>query len=140
MEDEKALQPRALICELVDAVEGEVDDLLADGVVAARVVVCGVLLAVNQMLRVKELPVRASADLLDHRRLEVDEERARDVLARARSCWNTKIQNSFCDFNNSQKKNITTKQLKKLKIIKGLSISFILSSQFVTGSKIALKN
>jgi hypothetical protein len=98
MENEEALQPRALIRELADAVEGEVDDLLADGVVPARVVVRGVLLAVDQLFRVEELPVRAGADLFDHRRLEVDEDRARDVLGCGGSCQNTKIQNGFCDF------------------------------------------
>merc|ERR1719446_289490 len=61
----------------------EVDDLLADRVVAAGVVVGGVLLARDELLRVVELAVGARADLVDHGRLEVDEDAARDVLARA---------------------------------------------------------
>merc|ERR1719460_1789635 len=60
------------------------DLLLADRVVAARIVVGRVLLARDQLLRVVELAVGARADLIDDRRLEVDEDRARHVLARAR--------------------------------------------------------
>ena len=84
VEDDEALEARAVVGELADAVEDEVDDLLADGVVAARVVVRGVLLARDQLLRVVQLAVRARAHLVDARRLEVDEDRARHVLARAR--------------------------------------------------------
>jgi hypothetical protein len=60
------LEPRAVICELADAVECEVDDLLADGVVAAGVVVGGVLLAGDQLLGVEQLAVGAGAHLIDH--------------------------------------------------------------------------
>ena len=83
VEDEEALEAGAVVRELADAVEDEVDDLLADGVVAAGVVVGGVLLAGDQLLRVVELAVGAGADLVDDGRLEVDEDGARHVLARA---------------------------------------------------------
>merc|ERR1719217_1366080 len=53
-------------------------------VVAARVVVGRVLLARDDLLGVEELTVRARADLVADRRLEVDVDRARDVLAGAR--------------------------------------------------------
>jgi len=59
VKDEKALQARALVGELADAIEHEVDDLLADGVVAARVVVGRVLLARDELLGVEELTVGA---------------------------------------------------------------------------------
>ena len=65
VEDEEALEARAVVRELADAVEHEVDDLLADRVVAARVVVGGVLLARDELLRVEELAVRARADLVE---------------------------------------------------------------------------
>ena len=84
VEDEEALEPRAVVGELADAVEGQVDDLLADGVVPAGEVVGGVLLAGDELLRVEELAVGARADLVDDGRLEVEEDAARDVLARAR--------------------------------------------------------
>ena len=44
-------------------VKGDLDLLLADGVVAAGVVVGGVLLARDQLLGVEQLPVGARADL-----------------------------------------------------------------------------
>merc|ERR1719472_261023 len=84
VEAEEALEARAVVRELADAVEDEVDDLLADRVVAARVVVRGVLLARDDLLGVEELAVRARADLVADRRLEVDVDRARDVLAGTR--------------------------------------------------------
>merc|ERR1719198_2448182 len=84
VEAEEALEARAVVRELADAVEDEVDDLLADRVVAARVVVGRVLLARDDLLGVEELAVRARADLVADRRLEVDVDRARDVLAGAR--------------------------------------------------------
>jgi len=64
VEHEEALQARAVVRELADAVEAEVDDLLADRVVAAREVVGGVLLAGDELLRVEQLavvPVRTSS-------------------------------------------------------------------------------
>jgi hypothetical protein len=64
VEGEEALEARAVVRELADAVEDEVDDLLADGVVPASVVVRGVLLAGDDLLRVVQLAVRARADLI----------------------------------------------------------------------------
>ena len=64
MEDEEALQPGALVGQLADAVKDEVDDLLPDRVVAARVVVRRVLLTGDQLLRVEQLAVRAGTNLV----------------------------------------------------------------------------
>ena len=64
VEDEEALQPGALVSQLADAVEDEVDDLLPDRVVAACVVVGRVLLTGDQLLRVEQLAVRASTNLV----------------------------------------------------------------------------
>ena len=83
VEDEEALETSALIGQLADAVQHEVDDLLADGVVAASVVVGGVLLAGDELLGVEELTVGARAHLVNHGRLEVDEDGARHMLASA---------------------------------------------------------
>merc|ERR1719310_1359707 len=49
VEEEEALEAGAVVRELADAVEHEVGDLLADGVVATRVVVRGVLLARDEL-------------------------------------------------------------------------------------------
>mmetsp|Transcript_8826 Transcript_8826/g.23021 ORF Transcript_8826/g.23021 Transcript_8826/m.23021 type:complete len:269 (-) Transcript_8826:39-845(-) len=83
VEDHEALETSAVVGELPDAVKHEVDDLLADGVVAAGEVVGGVLLARDELLGVEELAVGASADLVDHGGLEVDKDAAGHVLASA---------------------------------------------------------
>ena len=64
MEDEESLQPGALVGQLANAVQNQVDNLLADRVVAARVVVGRILFAGDQLLRVEQLAVRAGADLI----------------------------------------------------------------------------
>ena len=51
VEAQEALEASAVVRELADAVEDEVNDLLADGVVATGVVVGGVLLAGDELLR-----------------------------------------------------------------------------------------
>ena len=48
---------------------------------ATREVVRGILLTGDELFRVEKLPVCTSADLIDHRRFEVDEDAARHVLA-----------------------------------------------------------
>jgi hypothetical protein len=74
------LETSAVVRELADAVQTQVDDLLADGVVATGVVVRRILLAGDQLLGVEQLAVRASAHLVDDGRLQVKEHRAGDVL------------------------------------------------------------
>jgi hypothetical protein len=64
VEDKEALETSAVIGELADTVEAEIDDFLANGVVATSVVVGGIFLTRNQLLRVEELTVGTSADLL----------------------------------------------------------------------------
>merc|ERR1711934_1303046 len=81
VEDEEALEAGAVVGELADAVEDEVNDLLADGVVATGVVVSSVFLAGDDLLRVVELAVGASADFVAHGRLEVNVDGTGDVLA-----------------------------------------------------------
>merc|ERR1719498_234460 len=65
----------------LEAVQDQVHDLLADGVVATGEVVRGILLTGDQLLRVEQLTVRTRADLVNDRRLQVDEDAARHVLA-----------------------------------------------------------
>ena len=60
------------------------DLLLADGVVAAGVVVGGVLLARDQLLGVEQLAVGAHSHFVHHRGLQVHQHRPGHVLARAR--------------------------------------------------------
>ena len=64
VEDEEALESSALIRQFPDAVKDQVNNLLADGVVATGVVVGGILLTGDQLLRVEQLAVGASTDLI----------------------------------------------------------------------------
>jgi len=81
VEDEEALETSALIGELSDSVEAEVNNLLTDGVVTTGEVVGGILLTGDELLGVEELAVGASADLIDDGGLEIEEDSAGDVLA-----------------------------------------------------------
>ena len=77
------LKTSAVVSELADSVKDKVDDLLTDGVVTTGVVVTSILLAGDELLRVVELTVGTSTDLIDHSRLEIDEDSAGNVLAGA---------------------------------------------------------
>ena len=81
VEDNESLETGAVVRELADAVEGEVDNLLANGVVATGVVVGGVFLAGDQLLGVEQLTVGSGADLVDDGGLQVEEHATGDVLA-----------------------------------------------------------
>merc|ERR1719247_12634 len=83
VEDKEALEPSALIGELTQAIESEVNNLFANGVVATGVVVGCVLLAGDELLWVVELAVGASADLVDHGWLQIEVDAARHMLASA---------------------------------------------------------
>ena len=56
------LEASAVVCQLADPVQHQVDDLLADGVVPTSVVVRRVLLAGHQLLGVEQLAVGASPE------------------------------------------------------------------------------
>ena len=64
MKDEESLETSALISQLPDAVQDQVNNLLSDGVVTTGVVVGGILLASDELLGVEQLAVGASADLI----------------------------------------------------------------------------
>ena len=80
--NEKTLETSTVVREFADAVQTQVDDLLANGVVATSEVVSGILLAGDQLLWVEELTVGTRAHLIDDGRFQIDEDRARHVLAR----------------------------------------------------------
>jgi hypothetical protein len=81
VEDEEALETSALIGELADSVEAEIDDFLTNGVVTTGEVVGGIFLTGDQLLGVEELTVGTGADLIDNGGLEIEEDSAGDVLA-----------------------------------------------------------
>jgi hypothetical protein len=86
VEDEETLQTRAVVGDAADLVEDLVNELLADRVVATGVVVRGILLARDHVLRVEQGAVRAGADLVDDVGLEIGVYGARHVLALAYGC------------------------------------------------------
>ena len=81
VEDEEALETSALIGELADSVEAEINDLLTNGVVTTGEVVGGILLTRDELLGVEELSVGSGTDLIDDGGLEIEEDSAGDVLA-----------------------------------------------------------
>jgi len=81
VEDKESLETSALIGELSDSVEAEINNLLTDGVVTTGEVVGGILLTRDELLGVEELSVGAGTDLIDDGRLEIEEDSAGDVLA-----------------------------------------------------------
>jgi len=81
VEDEETLETSAVIGELADTVEGEVNNLLTDGVVTTGVVVGSILLTGDQLLGVEELTVGTGADLIDDSGLKIEVDGTGDVLA-----------------------------------------------------------
>jgi len=80
VEDEEALETSALIGELTDSVEAEINNLLTDGVVTTGEVVGGIILTRDELLWVEKLSVGTSADLIDNGWLEIEEDASWDVL------------------------------------------------------------
>ena len=81
VEHEESLETSALIGELSDSVEAEINNLLTDGVVTTGEVVGGILLTGDKLLWVEELSVGAGSDLIDNGGLEIEEDSAGNVLA-----------------------------------------------------------
>ena len=71
VENQEALETCALVSQLANPVQDKVNDLLANGVVATGIVIGSILLACDELLRVEELAVGASANFIDDRRFQV---------------------------------------------------------------------
>jgi hypothetical protein len=81
-QDDRSKELRFTHQDTSDLVQSTIQDLLSDGVVTTRIVVGRVLLAADQQLRVEQLSVITSADLIDGTGVQVDEDRSGDVFAR----------------------------------------------------------
>jgi len=81
VEDEETLETSALIGELSDSIEAEIDDLLTDGVVTSGEVVGSILLTRDELLWVEELSVGSGSDLIDDGWLEIEEDGSWDMLS-----------------------------------------------------------
>ena len=64
MEDKKALEASAVVSMLADPIKDKIYNLLSDGVVATGIVVGRILFAGDQLLRMEETPIGASADFI----------------------------------------------------------------------------
>jgi len=82
------LETSAIIGELSDAIEDQVNDLLSDGVMTSGKVVGRVLFARNELLRMEELPVGARTNFIDNGGFEVDHDAPRHMFAS--SCFGKK--------------------------------------------------
>jgi len=81
VEDEETLESSALVSELSDSVEAEIDDLLTDGVVTSGEVVSGIFLSGDKLLGMEKLSVGSGSDLIDNGGLKIEEHTSGDVLA-----------------------------------------------------------
>ena len=64
VEEKEALKSGALVCQLSDSVQDQVNNFLSNRVMASRVIVGSILLASDQLLRMEELAVGAGAYLI----------------------------------------------------------------------------
>jgi hypothetical protein len=81
MEDKESLESSTLVSQLSDSVKAQVNDLLSDGVVTTSVVVSGILLSSDQLLRVEQLSVGSGTDLINNCGLKIEEDSTRYVLS-----------------------------------------------------------
>ena len=81
VEDEESLESSTLVSQLSDSVQAEIDDLLSDGVVTTSVVIGGILLSSDQLLRVEQLSVGSGTDLINNCGLKIEEDSTRYVLS-----------------------------------------------------------
>jgi hypothetical protein len=64
MEDKETLEASALVRKLSDAVQNQIHNFFANGVVTSGIIVGGILLPSDKLLRVEQLPVCASTNLI----------------------------------------------------------------------------
>ena len=80
VEDEETLETSALIRELSDSIEAEIDDLLTNGVMSSGEVVGSIFLSGDKLLWMEELSVGSSSNLINDSWLEIEENCSWDVL------------------------------------------------------------
>ena len=65
MENQEALKTRALVSQFPNSVQDKVNDLFANSVVPSGIVIGSIFLACDELLRMEELAVGASAKFID---------------------------------------------------------------------------
>jgi len=81
VEDKESLESSALIGELSDSVEAEINDFLTDGVMSSGEVVGGIFFTGDELLWMEELSVGSGSDLIDNGWLEIEEDGSWDMLS-----------------------------------------------------------
>jgi hypothetical protein len=81
MEDHETLKTSAVISQLSHTVKDEVNNFLSNSVMTTGVVVGGILLTRDELLRMVKLSVGTSADLVHHTRLKINKDSTGNVLA-----------------------------------------------------------
>ena len=81
VEYEETLQTGAVVCDPPDLIQNLIDELLADRVVATRVVVGGIFFASDHLVWMEEVAVLSSSHFVDNVGLEVTVDGSGDVFA-----------------------------------------------------------
>ena len=81
VEDEETLETSALIGELSDSIEAEIDDFLTNGVMASGEIVGGVFLTGDELLWMEELSVGTCSNLVNDGWLQVEENASWNMLS-----------------------------------------------------------
>jgi hypothetical protein len=80
IENEKTLQTGAVISQLPDSIETDVNNLLANSVVSTSEIVSSILLSGNKLLRMEELAIGPSPHFIDYGRLQIDKNTSGDMF------------------------------------------------------------
>jgi len=80
VEDEETLETCALIRELSDSIEAEIDDFLTNGVMSSGEVVGSIFFTGDELLWVEQLSVGSGSDLIDNGWFEIEEDGSWDVF------------------------------------------------------------
>jgi hypothetical protein len=67
------LETSALICELSDSVEAEINDFFTDGVMTSGEVVGGIFLSGDELFRMEELSVGSGSDFINNGWFQIEE-------------------------------------------------------------------
>ena len=65
MEKKESLKTSTLISQFSDSVQNKINNLLSNGVVTSSVVVGSILLTIDQLFRVVQLPVGSNSGLIN---------------------------------------------------------------------------
>jgi hypothetical protein len=73
VEDQESLETSAVVSELSDTIQTEIDDFLTDGVVTTGEVVGSVFFTGDELFGVEELTIGTSSDFIDNGWFQIEE-------------------------------------------------------------------